>query len=445
MPWQQQVADVIGEVDEDTGRLAYREVVLTVPRQSGKTSLMLPVLVYRCLGGLGQRQRVVYTAQTRSKAKEKWELEHVDMLHRSVFEGMFDVRLAAGSERLHWRDSGSTHSIDAVTETAGHGGTIDLAVIDEAFAQSDWRTEQAMKPAMITRPQPQLLITSTAGTAKSVYLRSKVDAGRLRCDGTPPIVTKGAAYFEWSAADGSDPDDPAVWWSCMPALGHTINEDAVAADRESMRGQPGEFERAYLNLWPEQRAVVQAIGADVWEACRNASAEPAGRMVWGVDVSPDRATTAIGGAAYTDLGAEYIELIDYREGTRWVLPRLQDLRSKHGRSDDVVAVDASGPAGSLIPDLEEAGFTVKRLSQRDKAAACGSMYDAAVAGVLVHRGQGELDTALSAAEKHAVGDVWMWSRGASLLDITPLWAVTAARWALLVTEDPWYDVSKSFQ
>ncbi len=34
MPWQQHVADVAFEVNPETGRLAYREIVLTVPRRS---------------------------------------------------------------------------------------------------------------------------------------------------------------------------------------------------------------------------------------------------------------------------------------------------------------------------------------------------------------------------------------------------------------------------
>ena len=39
MPWQRQVADVALELD-DAGRFAYPLVVITVPRQSGKTTLL---------------------------------------------------------------------------------------------------------------------------------------------------------------------------------------------------------------------------------------------------------------------------------------------------------------------------------------------------------------------------------------------------------------------
>ena len=41
MPWQQLVADVGLELDPESGLPAYREIVVTVPRQSGKTTLVL--------------------------------------------------------------------------------------------------------------------------------------------------------------------------------------------------------------------------------------------------------------------------------------------------------------------------------------------------------------------------------------------------------------------
>ena len=39
MGWQRYVADVAGEIDPATGLFAYAAVGLTVPRQSGKTTL----------------------------------------------------------------------------------------------------------------------------------------------------------------------------------------------------------------------------------------------------------------------------------------------------------------------------------------------------------------------------------------------------------------------
>src|SRR5258708_20886483 len=84
-------------------------------------------------------------------------------------------------EAIIWAN-GSQHGIESTTEKSGHGDTLDLGFIDEAFAQRDSRIEQAFKPAMMTRPQPQLWVVSTAGTEASEYLRGEVDRGRLRCE-----------------------------------------------------------------------------------------------------------------------------------------------------------------------------------------------------------------------------------------------------------------------
>jgi phage terminase large subunit-like protein len=98
---------------------------------------------------------------------------------------------------------------------------------------------------MITRPQPQLWVVSTAGTHRSVYLRGKVERGRLRA---AHRGESAVCYFEWAAPVGADPADPATWRACMPALGHTVTEARIAAEFERL--ELADFCRAYLNWWP---------------------------------------------------------------------------------------------------------------------------------------------------------------------------------------------------
>src|SRR5690625_1016578 len=49
MPWQHRAADVALEVDPATGHYWYSIVVVTVPRQAGKTKLESDVADHRCL------------------------------------------------------------------------------------------------------------------------------------------------------------------------------------------------------------------------------------------------------------------------------------------------------------------------------------------------------------------------------------------------------------
>ena len=73
LPWQRQVADVALEMVEDESGLlrpAFREVIFTVPRQSGKTTLLLALELQRALR-FATPQRIAYTAQTGWDARRK--------------------------------------------------------------------------------------------------------------------------------------------------------------------------------------------------------------------------------------------------------------------------------------------------------------------------------------------------------------------------------------
>lgn len=258
MPWQRHVADVA--LEHAGGRLCYRDVGVAVPRQSGKTTSVMALVVYRMLST--PRQRIAYGAQTRLAARGKLLDDFWPRLKRSPLGELFTVTRVNGSESLR-ATNGSILSLLSVEEAAGHGSTFDLAILDEAWSL-DNRAEQSVRPAMVTKVNAQLWILSTAGTERSTYWRSKVDSGRTA---VAAGITDGLCYFEWSAAPDADIGDPATWWGCMPALGHTVDESTIAADLAAM--DPGEFKRAYGNLWPdESNEGWVVIPRDVWMAAR---------------------------------------------------------------------------------------------------------------------------------------------------------------------------------
>lgn len=426
MPWQRHVADVALEVDPATGLLVYREVVLLVPRQSGKTTLILALAVHRALAW-GVKQNIVYTAQTRNDARKKWEDDHLPLLDHSPIGRRkpkpYRARMTNGNEALIWKQTGSMYGISASGETSGHGSTLDLGFIDEAFAQKDSRMEQAFKPAQITRPDPQVWVVSTAGKSpgSSPYLWGKVEGGRARCaDGHH----QGVAYFEWSAADDMDREDPASWWATMPALGHTITEAAVRADFESM--DPAEFDRAYLNRW-NPNAADSVIPGAAW-ALAAGDAVMADPVALAVDVSPDGASAAIAAAGAAGDGFA-VEIIAHGPSTDWVVGELAGIVERN--KPRCVMVAAGSPATALVPAMERAGITVSVVSTTDHKTACAGLLAAVLEGRCAHRGQPELDAAVAAAARRIVGDGWLWSRRSSSVDISPLVAVGLAAWGHL--------------
>ena len=426
MPWQRQVADVAFEVDPDTGRLVYREVRLTVPRQSGKTTLMLAAMAHRCVL-MGDRQRVGYTAQTGKDARLKWEDEHVPVLERSQFSQLMSIRKTNGSEAIRWAN-GSIWSLLATTETAGHGAQMDLGVIDEAFALTDDRLEQAMKPAMITRPQPQLWIVSTAGTNDSLYLNDKTDDGRIRAAAGQ---TSSVAFFEWSAPDDADIADEATWRACMPALGITVPVEAIRSDFESMR-EP-EFRRAYLNQRQDRSAVDpwQVIKEADWNSCADARSVIAGDPVLAIDVTPSRSMASICAAGLRSDGQPHIEVIGNRPGTSWIL----DWFAAEGRAEKYrrVIIDPVSAANSLTPELRALGLQIEEVGYRQVASACGKFYDLTIQHQLRHIDQVPLTAALAGAKRRNLGEAWAWHRRDPSVDVSPLVAATLALDAVTTT------------
>lgn len=420
LAWQRTVLDVALELEPD-GRPAYREVRVTVPRQQGKTrGLLLPVIVHRALGGVDPRaQRILYTAQDRNHAREKWT-EQVEELDRSPLRRLYTVRRSNGSESVRWR-TGSTHQITASGEKSGHGFTLDLGVIDEAFAQVDDRLVQAFRPAMVTRPWAQLWIVSTAGTDESTFLRERVDDGRARVEAGE---RSGVAYFEWSAPDDADADDPATWAAAMPALGTLIDLDTIRADRAAM--DEGEFARAYLNRWSPGGTPVFSL-AD-WVACADPGSSASSAPAFGVDVSPDRSHASIAAAATRPDGRIHLELVERRTGTDWIVGRVAELLERW--SPPALTLDPSGPAGSLVTDLTRLPRVppLVLVTARQYAAACGALFDDVATRRIVHRSQPALDDAVVAARRRSSGDAWSWARPTGGVDPSPLIAATLARW-----------------
>src|SRR6266545_4403408 len=67
MPWQELVTRCA--LEHDGGRLAYRDVAISTPRQSGKSLMVAALVVHRMLSA--PDQWIVYAAQTRLAARRR--------------------------------------------------------------------------------------------------------------------------------------------------------------------------------------------------------------------------------------------------------------------------------------------------------------------------------------------------------------------------------------
>ena len=479
MPWQRKYADVALEIqgpdEPEPGIFAYHECGLTVPRQSGKTSLILPGVVARgmltpqyifdYLGKFGMTksnfrgrvkpfQVIAYTAQNGVYANKKFREDWVPMLcpdatrayHPMVLGGhtIGHLSLGNGHEGMHF-NTGSRMGLLAGTAISGHGSTLDLAIVDEAFAQKDWHIEQAIDPALTTRwavaPGSQKWFVSTAGTPEeSPFLWAKVEKYRALCE---QGVNYGICYMEWSADDDLDPADESTWWSCMPALGITQTVEAIRARYESfmLEGKVNEFERAYLNRW-KSGTLDPVISAQVWKSRERPrdDCQMLDPIVLTFDIAPSDRSSSIAACGRRADGKFVVEVIDQRPHCDWVPDRLRDLVSRH-QPAAVVADERIGL--SILPDLEQVGLHLRTEKARsellvftkgtDMVSACEMFFDAVQPhgeGRLVHLADQGLAVALDGAVKRELENGWAWSRKNSAVDITPLVACTLGVWGV---------------
>jgi hypothetical protein len=422
MPWQRQAADVGLEVD-DQGRFCFQLVVITTPRQSGKTTLEGAVLEQR--GATLPRARCWFTAQSGKDAVD-WFLNEHEPLLAAGFRGGYKLRRAQGSEFVRWHHSGGLVRPFPPTPDTLHGKTADLVIVDEPWSFDLVRgtqLDQALVPTMATKPNAQVWKFSTAGDASSTWWLGTVEAGRTAARAGR---TSGICYFEWSCPDGLDPCDPVSWPLYHPAYGRTIGPEAMTAALD-MLGVDG-FTRAYGNRWVSTLERVIPLGA--WRAARDddQALPERGRVALGFDVAVDRSDGAIVAAWRDEGGVAHVEVADQRPGVGWLPGRLGELVERW--QPVAVVYDAAGPALDVADAAGRAGLELEGLKAREYAAACLGLLEALIADPpgLRYRNHPALDSAANDATRRALGDAWAWGRRQSAGSLAALTAATVAVW-----------------
>lgn len=414
MPWQRYVADVALELHpDDPGRWRYPTVIVTVPRQSGKTVLLRAVALDRCLSRA--RTRVFMTAQTGKDAHTRWK-DTVEVIERSAFGPHVRVNRAAGAPTFTLPNASQVRAF-APTPKSIHGETPHLVMVDEGWVFDAAQGEDlmgAIRPAQITLPDRQLWIVSTRGSLDSTFLDAWIDAGRAATKDPGAAV----AFFEWSAPEGADAYDPATW-EFHPALGHTITRDDLAA--EAAEASRGVWERAFMNR--RTTTLESIIDLEAWDALEDPDMVPPGRVpVLGYDADRDGASVV---AAWWDTAQRVtVRMVATGPGPAWLVDAVPTLVA--GLAPDHVMADDGGHARSVTEDLRRAGLVIDTVAGRDFGTMCSSLLRLARSGRIAHDGSPELRTAWAGAALRFVGDQEAFDRRHARTPQHPLLALAAA-------------------
>jgi hypothetical protein len=409
LPWQQYAADICGERRDD-GSYEYQVVIITVPRQTGKTTLIRALGTHRALV-LGRD--FYYTAQTGKDARERWT-DLVNILRvNPALKDRIKISLRGGSEQIAFQ-AGGAFRVFAPTPQSLHGYTPPTVCIDEAFAQTGAAGELlmgAIGPAQITIRDKQIIIVSTMGTAESVFLHDWID----RAIGGMPRV----AILDWGAGDDVDPYTAAGVESFHPGIGYILNGKVLeAADvlEQIDRNTRAEYERAYANR--RTQTTSNLIPADVWRDLADEQLAPpadTSDITLAYDVALDRLSSTITAQWLTDDGKPAAKIVQAGPGVTWLVDAVDDLIDRWQPARTAAA--GNGDVLAVTAELRKRDREIHELTEREYAMATGGFLTLIETAGLVQDGSpifehsvtglvtrpGAVDGA-SFSRRHSVGD-----------------------------------------
>jgi hypothetical protein len=422
-PWQQWLVIHLGELLDD-GRPRFREALIIVARQNGKTHLCKVLALFWLFV---ERWPMVFGTSTNlEQAKEAWEYACDLATATPALAARIPprgIRIGNGQQVLSTTDR-CRYKIGAADRKGGRGKSIDRAIGDELREQRTWEAYHAASFAMNARPKAQVVYITNQGDARAAVLTSLRASG---LDGTDPRL----GLFEWSAPPGTHPMDADGWAAANPQLGRRMDYDTLrgAALRVSKPGADPEEVTGFLTevLCMAVTVLDPAVAPAAWAAAAAPGPlhEATGRLAACLDVAPDGQHASLAVAGLLADGRVRVEIVHIWEGSdaleqarRTLRPMLAVIKPAQ------FGWFPAGPAAVIDADLRDRskegraawpprGMTVQEIKS-DAPAVCMGFAEQVGAYRVAHSGQELLDAQIGSAEKlHMPGDRWVFRRGAA--------------------------------
>lgn len=400
LPWQRYVADVAGEIDPATGTYYYDRVVLSTPRQCGKSTLIDTEDTRNAL--LGPDRKIYYLAQT-GKDAEKHFKDFVQQLSKSALAPFaLRPRLSNGGMEQRFRN-GSFICPLAVTKVAGHGTQMDKFTIDEAFSLDD-------------------------ETGKLI-LNGLLDSFRA---GNVPTRT---CWFDFGIPDDADPEDFQTILKWHPAAGLLWDIHQLRDFREQFAGNEAGWARAFGNR-RDTGVAERVIPDQLWQSTLATPVTPDridGRpVVIAAAVDVDATNTSVSAAIVNTDGTVTVQLLEVLDGTGMAPAEITRICDTYHAP---LVMDCKGPNADLHDRLasmtDEAGDPLIDFiaMQSSDYLAVGQAFVSGLRNRLVrHACDTELDASAASCARTWSGDAWRVTRRGSTGLTSPIESCMLAAW-----------------
>jgi len=411
IPWQEALCyDIMATNDE--GLWIHQKFGFSVPRRNGKSEDVL----MRCLWGLKNAERILYTAHRANTGHSVWErlarlCEKADIVVESSMR-------AFGREHLYC-DTGGIIEFRTRTSTGGLGEGYDLLIIDEAQEYTP-EQETALKYVVTDSLNPQTIMLGTPPTAISAgTVFPKYRERVLQGEGFE------SGWAEWSVPQMSEQDDVDLWYETNPSLGYVLKERTI---RSEIGEDNVDFNIQRLGLWLKYNQK-SAISKTEWDAlCLDTMPKRKGKLFVGVKFGHDGENVSMSIAVKTEEDKVFVEAIDcrpVRSGLTWILAFLDkaDVRE--------VAVDGDNGKQMLADEMKRMRLRKPIMPKVGQVIKAFSLFDQGVAtGTMIHMEQTAATQVITNCEKRSIGSHGGFGYQSQLVgaDISILDSMALAHW-----------------
>jgi hypothetical protein len=438
-PWERWVV-IHGMEKLPNGWPRFRQLVVLVARQNGKTELLVILSIFWMW-----KQRVGMVLGTSTKldySRESWRkvvklIKATPALAPDIaWRGA--VRSANGEQEVctPWD---SRYKIAAANEEGGRSLTVDRLIEDEIRQHYDYSAHSAAENTMNAVPDAQAWAISNEGDDRAVVLHDLYEAAEtfiLTGEGDHRL-----GLFVYSAPPGCDLLDVEATAQANPNLGRRIFWENLRGKAQRAKLAGGEAEAKYrtevlCQRVPRLVTKSMPIGLDAWAATA-LDVRPDGPPRFFVTIAKGMESATINVAA-TCQGVPHVELADHRAGVGWLTGRLRELNERHDGA--LFGAYAAGPAKAWVHILAESyvtasgekpGFELALLSAGAASAACSHLQKMCDDLAFTHSPDQIVVDSLTGSEKRDLdGGGWAWDWSASTGDLAPIAGATGALWLL---------------
>ncbi|TLM87218.1 terminase [Pseudarthrobacter sp. NamE5] len=404
-------------------------VVLSIPRQVGKTYLIAAIVFALCT--IFPNLTVIWTAHRTRTHNETFKKMQGMSRKPKIASYIENVRAANGEQEITFKN-GSRILFGARESGFGRGfDEVDILVLDEAQIL----TEDAMSdmvPATNAAPNGLVFMMGTPPRPKDPgEVFGNVRKAAL--EGDPDTL-----YVEVSADEDASLEDRKQLAKANPSYPHRTSDAAIQRMRKLL-GSDESYKREAFGIWDEVALAKKAINLKQWKAAEIApAARPSdGRRVYAVRFAVDGSAVGLAAALRPESGPIHVEgvrLASMADGTAWLVEWLLE-RADHAAQ---IVIDGKAGVGYLVQALrdEKVPASVIITPSTDQVVAAHSMFESGLAAKeITQSGQEVLDGQVKAAVKRKIGTTggfgWDAPEGESVVLLD---AVTLAHWGAKTTK-----------